>query len=182
MHYYNMNPYKMNEDIIIREGRPEDAEALLAFLNIVGAETDNMTFGSEGFPFSLEDERAYLKRMHEDEHSVSMLAFCGDRIIGDASISGMSRRMSHRAELGISVLREFWSRGVGSLLLESVISYARSHGIEFISLEVRSDNERAIRLYERYGFVKSGTWPAYFRIGDDYIDFDIMYLDLRDPQ
>lgn len=172
------------DGIIIREGVPEDAEALLEFLNIVGAETDNMTFGSEGFPFTAEQEREYLIHMHEDEHSVALLAVVDGEIIGDASISGLGRRMAHRADLGISVRRDYWGRGVGSLLLDKITEYARNHGIEIIGLEVRCDNERAIRLYERSGFRKIGTYPAFFKINhtdgsSEYVDFDIMYLDLR---
>jgi ribosomal protein S18 acetylase RimI-like enzyme len=51
--------------------------------------------------------------------------------------------------------------------------------IEIIELEVRCDNRRAIHLYEKYGFIRHGTFPAFFKIGDEYIDFDLMHLDLR---
>lgn len=36
----------------------------------------------------------------------------------------MSRRMGHRGELGISVLKEYWNKGVGSRLMEVVIDFA----------------------------------------------------------
>ncbi len=176
----------MNEDdrIMIREGAPDDAEALLDFLNIVGAETDNMTFGAEGFPFTVEQEREYLIRMHDDENSVTLIAVRNGEIIGDASIKGLGRRMAHRADLGISVRKDYWGMGIGSKLLEKITEYARAHGIEIIGLEVRCDNIRAIRLYEKYGFRKIGTYPAFFKINHkdgtyEYVDFDIMYLDLR---
>lgn len=51
--------------------------------------------------------------------------------------------------------------------------------IEIIELEVRCDNKRAIHLYEKYGFIRHGTFPAFFKIGDEYIDFELMHLDLR---
>lgn len=169
---------------LIREAEPQDAAALLEFLNIVGVETDNLTFGSEGFPFTEEQEREYIIRMHEDPHSVALLAFDGSRIIGDAAISGLSRRMSHRGDFAISVLREYWGSGIGSALLERAIGYARANGIEILSLEVRCDNERAIHLYEKYGFRIIGTFPAFFKIERDdsveYVDFYIMHLDLRE--
>jgi len=43
---------------------------------------------------------------------------------------------------------------------------------------VRSDNVRAIRLYEKFGFRKLCTFPAFFRIGGQDIDFDVMLLQL----
>lgn len=59
------------------------------------------------------------------------------------------------------------------------IMYAKEHTIELINLEVRSDNIRAIHVYEKYGFRKIGTSPAYFKIDGEYYDFDLMVLDLR---
>lgn len=87
--------------------------------------------------------------------------------------------MSHRAEFGVSVEKSEWGRGVGSALLQKIIEYAKTHGIELVSLEVRSDNKRAIHVYEKFGFRKIGTSPAYFKIDGEYFDFDLMVLDLR---
>lgn len=72
-----------------------------------------------------------------------------------------------------------WGRGVGSALLQKIIEYTKTHGTELVSLEVRSDNKRAIHVYEKFGFRKIGTSPAYFKIDGEYFDFDLMILDLR---
>lgn len=87
--------------------------------------------------------------------------------------------MSHRAELGISVLKAEWNSGIGSMIMKKLIEYAKNNGVEIINLEVRSDNARAIHLYEKYGFKHIGTSPSFFKIGDEYVDFELMYLDLR---
>ena len=50
---------------------------------------------------------------------------------------------------------------------------------EIIQLEVRSDNTSAIHLYEKHGFQRIGTIPAYFKMENAYFDFDMMCLDLR---
>ena len=47
-----------------------------------------------------------------------------------------------------------------------------------MNLEVRSDNARAIRLYEKYGFRKLCTFPDFFKIDGESIDFDLMNLEL----
>lgn len=166
-------------DIVIRESSPEDAELLLLYLKRVGGETENLTFGSEGLPITVEQERAFLQSVKENEHSVCYCAWKNGELVGDGSLSVMSRRMSHRAELGISVVKAEWNSGIGSLLMEKLIEFARKSRIELINLEVRSDNIRAIHLYEKFGFQRIGTSPAYFKIEDDYVDFELMYLDLR---
>ena len=167
------------DNIIIKEASPENAFARIEYSKKIGAETDNLSFGAEGFPISVEGEEEYIRSVLKDERSCSFFAWRDKEIIGDVSLTGFPRRMYHRAELGITVLKSEWNKGLGSRLLEMAIEYAKSHGIEIINLEVRSDNFRAIHVYEKFGFRKIGASPAYFKIGDSYIDFDIMYLDLR---
>ncbi|MBR2539243.1 MAG: GNAT family N-acetyltransferase [Mogibacterium sp.] len=163
----------------IRQALPQDAERLIQYLRIVGGETDNLTFGAEGFPASIDEEAAFIRSYLDDGRSVMLLAWDDDQIIGCGSISAMGRRMSHRGEIAISVRKSYWGRGAGSALMSSLIEQAGRADIEIISLEVRCDNKRAIHLYEKFGFRRIGTFPAFFRIGNEYIDFDIMVLDLR---
>ena len=158
---------------------PEDAEKIIAYLAQVGGETDYLSFGKEGLPISTEEEEKFIQNINKEEHSVLYVVWKNGEIIGDASLSGFSRRMSHRAEFGISVVKSEWGQGIGSALLQKIIDYAKEHTIELINLEVRSDNIRAIHVYEKYGFRKIGTSPAYFKIDGEYYDFDLMVLDLR---
>ena len=167
------------EKIIIREATAEDANALIEYTKIIGGESDNLTYGSEGMPIALEQEKAFLDRMKEDEHSVFYCAWQDSVLVGTANLSGMPRRMSHRAELGISVLKNYWNNGIGSMLMQKIIDYAKQHDIEIINLEVRSDNLAAIHIYEKYGYKKTGMIPAFFKIDKEYVDFDIISLDLR---
>lgn len=163
----------------IRETLPEDAEKILAFMKKAGGETDNLTFGKEGLSITAEQEREYLGKVCDDKRSVQYSVWKDEEIIGIGSLSGSLRRMSHRAELALMVAMAEWNKGVGSMLLEKLIAYARQNEIEIISLEVRHDNTKAIHLYEKYGFKRIGTIPAYFKIGSRYFDFEAMYLDLR---
>ncbi|MBQ7060687.1 MAG: GNAT family N-acetyltransferase [Clostridia bacterium] len=169
----------VNGDIIIREGVPEDAEALIAYLNTIGGESDNLSFGAGEFTIPIEREREFLKTTLEKDKSCLLVVLRGDRLIADGSVSQKPRRMGHRAELGISVLRSEWGRGVGTLLMEALIAYARDHGLEYLDLEVRSDNEKAIRLYKKLGFTVCGTIPGYMKVNGENHDVLTMCLDLR---
>lgn len=57
------------ERLCIQQGRPEDAEELIALLRQVGSETDNLTFGAEGPATTVEQEREYLRAMAENPTS-----------------------------------------------------------------------------------------------------------------
>ncbi|WP_092531325.1 ribosomal protein S18-alanine N-acetyltransferase [Amycolatopsis arida] len=62
----------------------------------------------------------------------------------------------------IGVDPEFQGRGVGTLLLRALLARADELRAP-VFLEVRTDNERAIRLYERHGFDRVGVRRRYYR-------------------
>ena len=157
---------------------PEDAAALLEYLKIIGGETANLSFGPEGVPLSVEEEAAYLRRQVDSPDCIQVFAMLDGQIIGTASLGRMPRRMRHRGEFGVSVRRDYWGCGVASALTERVLAFARENGFEQVDLEVRSDNARAIRLYEKFGFRKLCTFPAFFQLDGQNIDFDLMLLPL----
>ena len=70
------------------------------------------------------------------------------------------------------------TKGIGDEFGANV-RVAKENGFEQLNLEVRSDNARAIRLYEKYGFRKLCTFPHFFKINGEYIDFDLMNLELN---
>ena len=163
----------------IMEAGPEDAKAVVEFTKKAGAETDNLTFGAEGLEVTFEQEAVFLREMSENPRAIFLCAWKEDKLIGTGFLGGMSRRMNHRARLAISILKSEWNKGVGSSMMEKMIEFAKEIGIELIELEVRCDNKSAIHLYEKYGFKHIGTFPAFFKIGEEYIDFKLIYLDLR---
>ena len=174
-----MSIFTPEVNIMIKEARTEDAVKLIEYTKIVGAQTDNLSFGKEGAGDTPEVEE-FIKRISSDSKSVMYFAWKNDDIVGSANISGMKRRMSHRANFAISVAKSEWGSGIGSAFLEKCISFAKDNEIEIINLDTRSDNFRAISLYKKFGFVKIGRMPAFSKINGEYIDADLMYLDLRE--
>ena len=168
-----------NSLFVIERARAEDAAALLDYLKIVGGETENLSFGAEGVPLSIEEEQAYLRAQSESTDNVQYLAKVKDEIIGTASLNRKHKRMSHRGVFGISLKKAWWGCGAASALMEAILAFAKEHGFEQLNLEVRSDNTRAISLYEKYGFRKLCTFPHFFKINGEYVDFDLMNLELN---
>ena len=166
-------------NITYRTAVPSDAAQLLEYLKQVGSETDNLTFGAAGIPVTLEQEEAILKRIAENPRSSFFLALDGEKIVGNACVDGSANaRMCHRRNLAITVLRDYWGRGIGTRLMEQMLAFARESGGEIASLEVRSDNERAKALYRKFGFVSFGTFPKFFKIDGAYYSVDCMTLEL----
>lgn len=162
----------------IVRAQAQDAAALLDYLKIIGGETDNLSFGPEGVPLDVEAEQAYLAMQAQSQEHLQLLAKVNGEIIGTASLNRQRNRMHHRAEFGISLKKAWWGCGAASVLAEGVLVFARESGVEQVNLEVRSDNARAIALYEKFGFRKLCTFPGFFRINGVPVDFDLMNLAL----
>lgn len=164
--------------IVIEKANYKDADAILQYMRQIGGETDNLTFGLEGFSCTVEEEADHIKQLENSHDDVMFVAKDNGKIIGDASLSRLPRRMKHRGELGVAVVQEYWNRSIGSQLMREVINFAKENHFEIIELQVRSDNTPAIHLYEKFGFQKIGTHPSFFKIGEEEISFDYMCLRL----
>ena len=58
--------------------------------------------------------------------------------------------------LTVGVAQERWGEGIGAAMLENLLTEAGRRGCTEVFLEVRTDNDRAQRLYRRYGFAGIG--------------------------
>jgi RimJ/RimL family protein N-acetyltransferase len=145
--------------LLIREAEGDDAGAVLAYIDLISRETDFLTFGPGEFSLTREEERDYLEKCRCAENCLYLLALAEGNIVGTLTFqAGTRARVRHAGEFGISVLKAYRGVGIGSVLIDSLLEWARNTGvIRKINLRVRADNHRAIGLYERKGFVVEGT-------------------------
>lgn len=81
----------------------------------------------------------------------------------------------HGGRLGIGLLPDYRGHGIGKALMTVAIAAADARSFERIDLTVFAGNARAIRLYERFGFVREGVMRKSARFGDgDYRDVVLM--------
>ncbi|WP_437964894.1 GNAT family N-acetyltransferase [Sorangium sp. So ce260] len=105
------------------------------------------------------------------------------RVVGHIELrGGRVWSESHRAVLAMGILGPYTGQGHGRRLLETAIAWARDKaGLSYLDLGVFSNNERAMRLYARMGFVPIGTREDAFRVDGAILDDIQMTLALRDP-
>jgi RimJ/RimL family protein N-acetyltransferase len=106
-----------------------------------------------------------------------LLALDGDKVVGWADITsvfGDSR--AHIGVLGIGIIPGYRDQGLGARLLQAIIDTCWAKGLTRIELTVRTDNPRAIALYERLGFQHEGTRRHANLVHGQYIDAHIMGL------
>jgi ribosomal-protein-alanine N-acetyltransferase len=79
-------------------------------------------------------------------------------------IAGDVRRTEGVAWIAtVAVLPEYRGRGIGAAMLQTCEAQIP---VNRIRLCVRPSNEVAVRLYERFGYVKVGEWTAYYQDGE----------------
>jgi len=162
----------------IRKAHPADARDLLEYIDAVSGESDNLTFGPGEFPLTEAQEEEYLRGIEASENQVYFIGSLEGLLVAAVSFNaGKKPRTMHVGEFGISVRRACWGLGVGEAMLDTLIDWARSTGIvKKIALHVRTDNEGALALYRKKGFVLEGTVRKELKIGDRYHDLHLMAL------
>lgn len=169
---------KNGQVLVIRKPTLEDAEEMIEYLNAVGAESDNLTYGKDELHLTVEQEEEYIKNVNNDDNALMILGIIHNSVVCIARISSPNNsRIAHNSELGISVKKEYWKNGIGSIVMEELINFAKGHDvIRNISLGVKASNDNAIRMYEKFGFKKVGVHKGFFNVNgilDDEILMDL---------
>ncbi|HDX9580751.1 TPA: GNAT family N-acetyltransferase [Bacillus pseudomycoides] len=169
---------KNGKEVIIREATRDDAQAMINFYNIVGGETDFLSFGKNEFTRSLPDYENFIESTKEDHNSIILLATMDDEIISIASItSSQKARTKHIGTLGIVIAEKYCGFGLGRKLMEELIEWARGNDTtKKLHLVTRVDNERAIELYKKVGFKEEGLLEQDTYINGVYYNTLIMGL------
>jgi len=173
---------KTGQVITMRSGEEQDGEQLRQLAKKGYEETRFLSKEPEDFTFTAEQEAGFIMTMLHDPRAVLIFAELDGQLIGNAMMHPIADagRQKHRCQVGITILKEHWGKGIGTGLFILLIAAAREAGFEQMELEVVSDNERGIKLYEKMGFKEYGRRPNSFKYKDGtYADMTLMSLDLR---
>lgn len=156
-------------------------EAVLKYINEL-AEEDTFLGLSPEHPFSLEEEKAFVKNQLNGiaaGKNIVYWAINNNEIIGNVDIlRGQNFRDWHVGSVGLSVAQNFRGQGIGEYLLGFILERAKEAGIKIAYLKVFSDNQKAINLYEKFGFKECGRIKKGLFRKNNYSDEVLMSLDL----
>ncbi len=132
---------------------PEHIESYWRAIDIIARERKYLTL-LEAFP--LPQTREFLLDLMEKGDPV-FVALANGGVVGWCDI----RRYpfpahSHRGTLGMGVVPDYRGRGIGARLIDQALTRAFATGFVRVELSVRADNQRAVQLYEKVGFVREG--------------------------
>lgn len=154
-------------DILIRAAEPGDATAISALLGQIGTFEGTLQLPDMPVASRLDAHQRV------DAQGCKLVALSAGEVIGIAGlhIQHPSLRRSHVRTLAIALASQGQGRGIGNMLMTRLLDWADNwSGVLRIELLVQVDNERAIALYQRLGFVEEGRHKAYALKNGRYMD------------
>lgn len=167
-------------EVVVRSATVDDGAAVLAFAEAVSQESQRFIVSTpEEMRLTLEQERDWIASHASTAGALWLIAATDDgEVVGSLQCrSADRRRLAHVAKLGMTV-REAWRGvGLGTAMMGRLIEWAEANpAVQKLNLAVFADNERAIRLYRRCGFMEEGRLVRQTqREPGEYVDDLVMY-------
>ena len=166
------------EDIVFRYPFPDDAIELMNYDNALSRE--NTFIRMQGEEKTIEDEQNFLTSVLEsikNKKAVVLFAVKGKKIIGVSNIELGDLIESHVGTFGITIAKEYRGRGLGKLLMTTIEKEALENlpDLEIIELGVFANNDLAISVYKKAGFIEEGRLPKGIKLENGYVDHIYMY-------
>jgi len=155
-------------DATVRPARQEDLTGIVGVIETI-ASVDTYVVASR-LAERIRREGVLLRDNHS-EHRVFFVATVDDDAVGWLHVEGRQfPQMDHVAELTVGVLGQYRGDGLGSLLMESGLEWARKRGYRKIYQCVPATNGRAIEFLEENGWSVEATREGHYAIDDELVD------------
>ena len=116
----------------------------------------------------------WRKRLAEPPEGTFNLVACAENeIIGQLGLYTFPNhpRRRHAGQIGMAVRDDWQGKGAGTALMQAAVDLADKWlNLTRLELDVYTDNEPAIRLYKKFGFVIEGTLVNYAYRDGQYVD------------
>jgi RimJ/RimL family protein N-acetyltransferase len=123
----------------------------------IEAETNFMLYGANERKMSKEQCETMIASIQNKENSV-LLVIEEEELVGFIMVIGSKApRNKHVAYLATGMKQRFISKGLGTVLLQEIETWAKQRGITRLELTVMTHNAAGIALYKKMGFEAKGT-------------------------
>jgi len=114
------------------------------------------------------------------QKTLPLVAIVNTRIVGDATLHFRGGPYRHVADVRIFLSKEFRHRGLGTVMLKTLIDIARKCALQFIVAEIVADQTRTIHAFQSLGFERVVTYPDFYLMPDgEAHDVAVLVLSLK---
>ncbi len=161
--------------VVIRPVTLEDAKDIVKQMKRVVEEESYLEEEADTLG-SVQEERESIRKMKDSGHMYTV-AEVDEEVVGVAQLFRGTMEMSaHTANFRTWLSKRFRGMGIGKRFMEYSICWGQEQGLEKICLDVFSNNERAIELYKKYGFILEGRRRQQHVLDGKYVDEIFMSL------
>jgi ribosomal protein S18 acetylase RimI-like enzyme len=171
-------PLKRGGVVKVRTAVPDDAAVLIDHAKAVLTEGLFGVSQPDEFTLSLQEERDWIQQHNNNPGDLVLVAEAEGSVVALLFFeSGPRKRQAHKGSLHMSVDRACRGIGVGEVVLQALLEWARANPlIEKVGLSVLSSNTRALGLYKKLGFIEEGRRPREIKMGPgEYVDEILMF-------
>lgn len=169
---------KNGVNVLVRTGEIDDAQQVLDIQRETILENDYLISVPEEFDKTIVEQKKWMQELIENERKTIIVAEINNNVVGWIVFQTPTRiRLSHTGSFGMMVNRGYREIGIGKMLVKELLNWAEDNPlIEKVSLGVFSTNQRAIRLYKRFGFEEEGRKIKEIKMNENnYADDVLMY-------
>jgi len=142
-----MNDLNIHNDTIIRDYKKEDYHQIVSLWEMTDL----------GNPVRGDDEGTIKRTIKAGGKLIVMELRSSYQIIGTSWMTYDGRRiMLHH----FGILPDYQGKGLSNILLKESLRWVKEKGVQ-VKLEVHSSNQRAINLYQKFGFNRLGEYNVY---------------------
>ena len=165
----------MEKEVRIRHAQSDAEQIILHTKAVIKENPFVMGTTIEEFSISVEEEREWISS--HDKKGMLLVAEAESQIIGILNFKRSShKKFSQNGTFSMSIQEKYTNNGIGSSLLNELMKWAKKdQRVEKIYLEVFANNDRAIHLYQKLGFLEEGRKKNHVKQGTaEYVDEIIM--------
>jgi len=109
-----------------------------------------------------------------------LVAVLNEQIVGEATLHFKKGPARHIAEIRIFLPKDFRRRGLGTLMVKTLIEIARKLGLHKLVAEIVADQAQVIKAFRRIGFKLMCTFEDYYMMADgETHDVAVLFMELK---
>lgn len=170
---------KKGNDVIIRYPKWEDLDAATALANKLVKEEAYLMLSEKQ---TRKDEAEWLSESFlqiEQGKKIQFFVDVNGHYAGNCEIRVRDKRQSHVGEIGIALGKDYRDEGIGAELLTTLIDEGKKAGLKLLILHCFETNDRALHLYEKLGFTRSGLVPGMYAYNGGFVGEVTLYLPFK---
>jgi RimJ/RimL family protein N-acetyltransferase len=161
---------KDGRKVILRTPRWDDLDDFLGVINSLVEEGADILRTER---VSREEEIDFLSRVLsrlEKDEMFYLVAEVDGKVVAVSEINKRSGYEKHVGVIGIAIRGGFRDLGIGTEMMKTLVEQARKIGLKVLTLSAFATNKRAIHVYEKVGFLKTGSIPKERFKDGEYVD------------